>query len=686
MVKTEKVEMSERQATKKKLMAATSMLLVACIMLVSASYAWFTLSTHPEITGIATNVGANGSLEIALANGSTWDAPDTIKTKTSTATVVDSNVSWGNLVSLEDSSYGLSQITLYPSRLNYTTSTADNSASITTLAVSESPLLTPKYGTDGRIKELVETLYANYTGSKFDAADVGRAEGVNAIGTSEGMTDRQAAYRSQRIGFLNGASSAKTDTAASLQENGSALANIIVARAVDDNPQYNSYDYNAIGNVITALENMAEDLDSTWENAVLAYVASSTVERSGDDLDTEAEFNSWKTAFTGENGYTYSNGKVTANGVEVELPTSIVSFKEKIDTIKRSIASARTAYNAIQPETNDSYTWTSFSSTLNLLVDKDHITVNDIKTSELMANANALVNAVTKGQGISVQMNDGSGLFYDIAVLCGNYTASILLDLGAIDSSAFDIQVEAKMVTNAAASSCADAVTSDITGNAPTGAGSADNVLTDMYGYQLDFFLRTNASSSNVSLQKDAAQRIYSDSTNEETLGNGSNMTFTSTTLGTDSMVNLMKGIRIVFMDGESKILGLAVLDLGSTTTGEGETAVTKPNYEVVDGKVTASMKLVNASVLNGVITIDESSEADQTIIKSMAANTATKVSVLVYLDGDAVDNADVSPTATKSLSGTMNLQFTSDATLTPMENTALRDGTAEEVQPGTGN
>ena len=70
MVKTN----SDVKSIRKKLMAAVAMLLVACIMVVSSSYAWFTLSTAPEVTGIQTSVGANGNLEIALATGTLTDA------------------------------------------------------------------------------------------------------------------------------------------------------------------------------------------------------------------------------------------------------------------------------------------------------------------------------------------------------------------------------------------------------------------------------------------------------------------------------------------------------------------------------------------------------------------------------------------------------------------------------------
>ena len=56
---------------KSKLMAALAMLLVASVLMGSTTYAWLVLSIAPEVTGISTNIGANGSLEIALLNTET---------------------------------------------------------------------------------------------------------------------------------------------------------------------------------------------------------------------------------------------------------------------------------------------------------------------------------------------------------------------------------------------------------------------------------------------------------------------------------------------------------------------------------------------------------------------------------------------------------------------------------------
>ena len=85
---------------KKKLMGAVCMLLVASIMMVSSTYAWFTLSTAPEITGISTSVGANGNLEMALLNTDTYGDMTTIKSAVGDSSAVAgksvtaSNITW----------------------------------------------------------------------------------------------------------------------------------------------------------------------------------------------------------------------------------------------------------------------------------------------------------------------------------------------------------------------------------------------------------------------------------------------------------------------------------------------------------------------------------------------------------------------------------------------------------------
>ena len=81
-------------------------------------------------------------------------------------------------------------------------------------------------------------------------------------------------------------------------------------------------------------------------------------------------------------------------------------------------------------------------------------------------------------------------------------------------------------------------------------AGSSTQSFTDTYGYIIDLFFRTNVSGSNLLLQTEAVDRIYSDSTEGATMGHGSTMVFTSDNTAVFSetqMRQLMECIKIVF-------------------------------------------------------------------------------------------------------------------------------------------
>ena len=140
-----------KQDIRSKLMAAVAMLMVATIRMVSSTDAWFTLSTAPEVQGITTTVGSNGSLEIALspASGNGSDVADaTLTTGTDWAA---KNLTWGNLLDLSSESYNLANLTLLPSQL-----VAAEGATDGTYVLGAQPLATPNYGADGRIEGLLK--------------------------------------------------------------------------------------------------------------------------------------------------------------------------------------------------------------------------------------------------------------------------------------------------------------------------------------------------------------------------------------------------------------------------------------------------------------------------------------------------------------------------------------------------
>ena len=155
-----------------KMMAAVSMLMISSIMMVSSTYAWFTLSTAPEVKNISTTVAGNGSLEIALmpADGLLGSIKSGFSSTENGGTVAltTANTTWGNIINLSDASYGLNKVELNPAQLNAASTDFETS-----------PFSVPTYGFDGRIDEIVATTALR---SSVDSSFTGNGYGVRAIG------------------------------------------------------------------------------------------------------------------------------------------------------------------------------------------------------------------------------------------------------------------------------------------------------------------------------------------------------------------------------------------------------------------------------------------------------------------------------------------------------------------------
>lgn len=142
---------------KTKLMSAVAMLMVSAVMLVGTSFAWYTLSTNPEVAGIKATAVANQNLEIALLTAET-DTESDIDELSKQATpegaqgsTTGNYYTWGNLVDLTNI---VGDVELRPA--TYTTNVG---------------LQIPKYGTDGRItsdnyQTLKDKSYSTESGKK----------------------------------------------------------------------------------------------------------------------------------------------------------------------------------------------------------------------------------------------------------------------------------------------------------------------------------------------------------------------------------------------------------------------------------------------------------------------------------------------------------------------------------------
>lgn len=656
---------------RQKLSAAVVMLLISAILMVSTTYAWFTLSTAPEVTGITTNVGANGNLEIALLNDKTFTSTaedlgiqSKIGDSMSMQDVKKANETWGNLVDLDDASYGLDNIILNPARLNVAKDSAD---------IGTSLLLAPSYGTDGRVIDVAkQTSQGAYStaGKSFTYKD--GAHGVTAIGVSSGITQRLNAYRTALAAVTTNTNAAQNAARRSLtqqnengQVNGQVLANILVAHVQDPNAKVEKEQAETLLSLIQTLQSANDYAGDAVMQAVLAYNLS---DANTDEMTDEAVA-ALLTEF---------DGKTPADlaTMSVKKPAGLDAAVAQWESNNTKIGDARTKLNALLAGAGP-YSWTEISPVVNGLVDKTKTKIAGIENPS-RGNLQDIINYYTANNRIDIVMNDGSGIYADIAVLVGNYTASGFKV--HVEYSGFNADVPVSMGTKATTGPLVGAIEKGTAPDATAGGGTV--TLSELYGYALDFGFRTNAAASNLLLQTAAANRVYQGAEDAAVLqGQGSYMQFSTKNAATftiDEVRALMSAMRVAFVtpnnDGTGyELLAIAAPDIKATT--DEATGITSYVGGTEDGNsLKAELYLHEYSINDkGVMTLGEKTEEQsKAVLTALQQNVAKKVTAVVYVDGDLVDNTMVANAST-SMSGKLNLQFSSDATLKPMENSSIK-------------
>ena len=659
---------------KKKLMGAVCMLLVASIMVVSSTYAWFTLSTAPEITGISTSVGANGNLEMALLNTETYKDMGTIQSAVGDSSAVagksatDFNITWGNLVDLSDESYGLKQIKLMPAALSVQNADAGSyKVDLTTL------LGTPAYGADGRVVDISGKTYTgtwNTTANSWAYSETTQY-GVRAIGANDNLTAQQAGLLTAKSDYNKALTAAKSIIQNALTTNGQNLASAVTTLAMNSTAATISAEQQ------TAIQNMVTASDDALKQIDLAYIA--VLKAAATKLDSTG----YTAAIAALNGVdTYTGAVAALQDKGVTIPTELGTAATKLTTQKDAVADANAAINAETP---------NYKTALTKLVDTTKVTINGYnatakpgeESKNLMVDDGeggttinpAFTTAVITNGGAMVEMPDDSGVFAYIGSVAGNYAAvtKVTVNFKGLTLTDMPATIKTMVTVDTTVSTALNGVTAN-------GTSTGNVSLSDTYGYALDMAFRTNAANSYLKLQTAAAQRVYSDGTSAATQGGGSTMTFKAVTdnstgkavLKEAQVVSLMQAIRVAFIDPEvGTLYGIATLE--NITTGD-------------DGSMKGELKLNNVSDLDMTaktfeLNTRETNGGEEAKLMDLEQNTAKKLTVLVYLDGHSVDNGDVA-NAASSMTGTLNLQFSSSAKLQPMENTALRNMEKTAIQP----
>ena len=672
-----------------KLIAAISMLLVSSIMMVSSTYAWFTLSTAPEVKGISTSVGANGNLEMALLNTDSFKDLTKItsavgdSSQTAGKTLATANLTWGNLVNLKyeeagktGNYYGLDQIKLMPARLNVT-----DAAKLTT----DKLLSTPKYGNDGRVTELSnDTFSSSQRDTQGFVALTGDAQtyGVRAVGESSTMTPQEKGLANAKSNYGLNLNAAKNEVSTALRENMQHLANAMLGYTGSTGYEIKPGEKAAITALLDGIDKGLDKIDMAYGDVLRACAANQIAEASKYEtaLKTAVVQGTEATPeVTFENAtYTQAKDKLTQLGFSVPTnANAITTAADNLTAMRQAVTTARGKvtegeYEAAvkslvnpngmtmmglsmkKPTTDDEAADTVYKKDDhgNWVVDKDKLAGK--------AFGGALAN------GMELVMGEGSGLFADIAKVTGNYSASNKINVAYGDLTVTGAAVVMK--TNVAQNTAVGTALQGIQANAAVTGNT--RYITDTYGYVIDLAVRTNAANSKLQLAKDGVQRVYTDATNTETMGGGSTMTFEAAKVDGAAVLQdvqvqrLMEAIRVVFFNPDTgDIYGYAI----------------PGDFTVEGGKTTGKLVLQTATLENGKLSFTPKTGDD---LMDLQQNTATKLSVLVYLDGDKVDNSMVA-NAAESITGSLNLQFKSSATLVPMQNSTLKQGkTTTGTQP----
>lgn len=485
----------------KEKVAAVAMLLVMSIcMMATASYAWITLSRAPELSGVNTTVAANGNLEIALA-GSDGSTPGESKVGDSSAaegnSVTDANITWGNLVNLSDSSYGLSNIVLRPALL----SNASN--------LLLQPLKGAYYGADGRVELYYneDFQFTNWVEPSNDLDGYFKYNdtpiyGVRAISTVQYEYKNNTYYQYTQL--MKVATSlqetVKTDYSSSkLVGNKNyidALAGLIGYFMTD---KLNDSDTDVSGymedlyNMMLAFEEIVDD----FGDALVALANVQVYNQYGPDKYTTY-------TYTRDTFFAATTAELKANGVVLECLDDYLSVRTKLNSLMYGT----------NPDTDDCIK--DFYD--RVAADRSA----EVLLSELLPYVNEMVNINT----CQIILQDGTtytvgGIGMSAAVqLLGKtvdarITKGLLKDfeqLSGCKMCATNVTVKAtyiftvSMTATSIVTSAADPYLFDIDANTTAETAAANKgeytaVAQDTYGMAIDLWVRTNAANSYLVLE-----------------------------------------------------------------------------------------------------------------------------------------------------------------------------------------
>lgn len=605
---------------RKKLKLTLIPLLLCVILLFSASYAWLVLALTPEVTSVETNVGSNGSLEIALLSRETYTDPITIRTGIGESAVVqeatESNLYWGNVIDLTHEGYGLREISLLPSRLNLYL--GDDGG----YTLRSDMLKTAGYGIDGRITLLEgETVSAVFEEKKFTFHTDGQNYGLRAIGSISNLTSQQIALAGARTQSQSYTTAASRSVKTAWREAGSDVVTLLYQVYCIKKTELTPEDMMAIRTLAEKLEKPVKHIDLALRQGVVGLAAS--------QIRNEEQFRT-----TAEKLYDTSVPLAqTVLELPLEIPEEYGSWIAELGTIQWELK------NVIQrcEELSAGAQWSEAEPLLDKLLDADKAHLGEYRLTNRKAYRD-----MEKYNGIVLEPN--AGILARLAAYCGNYSAFC--------NWAGNVTVEARTADPEQTPRLLQVA--ENLENLKAAAGGWTRANLDMlYGYAIDMAFRCNMESE-LLLQTAAVQRVSETTLEPVAQGGGSYMRFSSGDMDTELQLALMDCIRVGFVDDQNMLIALAKLDTAQ--------------YQQQGDDMIAPLCLFDFTVDEQGLILVGQSRGENAPIVSLSQNTPAVLTAVVWLDGDIVTNASAGYSTERSMSGVLNLQFASSADLDPLE------------------
>lgn len=696
----EKILAMQKQVTGK-LMAAISMLLVSAILMCLTSYAWFILSTAPEVSNLKTTAGANGALEIALQSTNKdgtgrADITSAVGSSHAKNSATVSNTYWGNVVDLTEG-YGLDNIQLYPSRLKTianTTVSGQTSYSVDIMHILE----VPQFGQDGRVTGLLDATKTHYD-SEASKFATGTNWGVNVLGgvnaDNEGKEDiitleygRDIVLKQAREKVAAYRADLRSDMTSLIARNSRGIwcemlklvgADLITAEEEEI----------LVRDYVASMDAVLTDAVEAVRWAFLANVAADETRYNSENTEQmkalgEIYANFMQLPLIGENSI---QSIADANGYTAisEAASTMTSAIGRITTAKSFLSKSNvTSAGAMLVRINEMFIHGDpevqpidefrhgFGYDVAYEIPRD--TIYMVRSASDPTNTNlfsAIASVIGDYSGdVSIWFIPEEGTILgekpENAEGWANWVYTIKATSGSSYDAWRDVDDLASVEKQADGTFAADAnvgalgvVLNQIEGIEAPGVIQVEVKRPDVtaYGYSVDLAFKSSEN-TNLLLQQTGIGRVSGDDEDQDLLGGGSKVQFTVAGDMTDDQVkDLLQGVYIVFMNTSTgAIYKVAAVDPDSVVV----------TWTAFPATATATLALYEPE-FDGEGKLSLGKKAAGNVITALEADKPYYISEVVYLNGDEVDTTAFSAIQELSLSGAMNLQFASSVQLVPM-------------------